>query len=67
MNVRSLIQPSKTLSVELIGTYNGWWLLYVKKDKQLRKMLCKIYSLYGILKIEYVKIGKVKDKNFSTN
>ena len=23
LNVRSLIQPSKTLSVELIGTYNG--------------------------------------------
>ena len=67
MNVRSLIQPSKTLSVELIGTYNEWWLLYVKKDKQLRKMLCKIYSLLGILKIENVKIGKVKDKNFSTN
>ena len=58
MNVRSLIQPSKALSVELIGTYNGWWLLYVKKDEQLRKIyiLMKCYVKYIVYK-EFWKLN----------
>ena len=39
LNIRSFIQPLKTWPVELIGTYNWWWLLYVKKDKQLKKII----------------------------